>query len=455
MSLSPETQVADALVGFSPGTTFVQATSATLYDEVGWLGTLGYALAFGVAAGALGTFLLRGANLLAVLEVVGGTPLVHREFRRRTAAPAMAVMLPNATVADVEDDEEDDNDRTFVFPQAKNVIVTGASSGLGLNAVESLVKRGYTVVCAVRNPKKMRAVARQRGFNPDSYVAMKLDLTSLQSVKDFVSELKRKEVPINDIICNAGIYLPKDPEPAWTEDGFESTLQANHLGHFLLVQLLLPELKKGARCCIVGSVTGNKNTIAGSFVKPVADVGELKGLGYSAVEFKGEHRLSPMVSSPTENFSGAKAYKDAKALNMMTVLELHRRFADKGVYFTSMYPGCIADTALFRNKRGWFRFAFPLAMRTIGAYVSESEAGDRLAQVIDDPRCAKSGVYWSWNGNAKQLFTTQPGEVNVGAGGSGGGGEAIFENEFSTMVNDEKTGKLAWDYSMEAVKKFL
>ena len=58
-----------------------------------------------------------------------------------------------------------------------------------------------------------------------------------------------------------------------------------------------------------------------------------------------------------KEFNGAKAYKDAKLCNMMTVLELHRRYhVSTGVSFTSMYPGCIAETALFRQKRGWFRW---------------------------------------------------------------------------------------------------
>jgi NAD(P)-dependent dehydrogenase (short-subunit alcohol dehydrogenase family) len=58
-----------------------------------------------------------------------------------------------------------------------------------------------------------------------------------------------------------------------------------------------------------------------------------------------------------KEFNGAKAYKDAKLCNMMTVLELHRRYhGSTGVAFTSMYPGCIAETALFRQKRGWFRW---------------------------------------------------------------------------------------------------
>ena len=70
-------------------------------------------------------------------------------------------------------------------------------------------------------------------------------------------------------------------------------------------------------------------------------------------------------------FNGAKAYKDSKVCNMMTVNELHKRYhASTGITFSSMYPGCIAETQLFREKRGWFRFIFPLFMK----YVTGGEA---------------------------------------------------------------------------------
>jgi len=220
---------------------------------------------------------------------------------------------------------------------------------------------------------------------------------------------------------------------------YEMSLQVNHLGHFLLVQLLLPALKKAkdARVCIVGSVTGNKNTVAGSLVKPVADVGELEGL-------KAGPGKEMVDGKP---FYGAKAYKDAKALNMMTVLELHRRLhPSTGITFNSMYPGCIATTSLFREKREWFRyFFFPTLMKAIGSYVTQGEAGERLASVVVDEATSKSGVYWSWNGDAKY----------IGVGNAGGSGGELFENEFSGMVNDERLGKLSWEYSMEAVKTFL
>jgi len=303
----------------------------------------------------------------------------------------------------------------------KLAVVTGASSGLGLWTAKALADKGdYFVICAVRDPKKMDAKAKEVGISSNDYCAMKLELGSFQSVKDFVFNLKafKSERPLTHLVCNAAVYRPADPEPAWTDDGYEMSVGVNHLGHFLLLQLLLPDLEraKGARCVVVGSITGNSNTIGGGFVYPRAEIGELKGLK------KGGGRSSEMVDGG--KFDGAKAYKDAKALNMMTVTgairrairramlaqfcaiilnphppprvqvtELHRRYHDKtGVVFSSMYPGCIAETGLFREKRQWFRDVFPLFMKYVtGGYVSEQEAGERLAQVIWDERCSKSG----------------------------------------------------------------
>jgi protochlorophyllide reductase len=337
------------------------------------------------------------------------------------------------------------------------VVVTGASSGLGLWAAKALADKGnYFVICAVRNPAKMDQAAKEIGINRNDYLAMKLELGSLQSVKDFADNLKAftPQRPLNHLICNAAVYRPADPVPAWTDDGYEMSVGVNHLGHFLLCQLLLPELKraKNARLCVVGSITGNSNTIGGGLVYPRAEIGELQGLRSGPG--------SEMVDGG--NFDGAKAYKDAKALNMMTVTELHRRFHDEsGITFSSMYPGCIAETNLFREKRGWFKTIFPLFMKYVtGGYVSEVEAGSRLAQVIDDPQCTKSGVYWSWNGNAQmvglqQRVKDEKGEYQWQLQGAGGSGGEIFENQFSGMINDKRRAALSYDYSLERVAEFL
>ena len=135
---------------------------------------------------------------------------------------------------------------------------------------------------------------------------------------------------------------------------------------------------------------------------------------------------------------------------MMTVSELNRRYHEStGIVFSSMYPGCIAETALFREKRTWFRKAFPWFMKYVtGGYVGEQEAGERLAQVIDDERCTKSGVYWSWNGGAKTVGVYSRDGKPRGAGGSGG---EIFENEQSDAVTNERVAKQVWEFSKKAV----
>jgi len=92
-------------------------------------------------------------------------------------------------------------------------------------------------------------------------------------------------------------------------------------------------------------------------------------------------------------FIGAKAYKDSKLCLMMMSNVLHTKYHKlTGVTFSSIYPGCIAESPLFREKRKWFRKYFPIFMKFItGGFVSEQEAGQRLFQVAHDPRCSKSG----------------------------------------------------------------
>lgn len=133
--------------------------------------------------------------------------------------------------------------------------------------------------------------------------------------------------------------------------------------------------------------------------------------------------------------------------NMMTVNELHRRYHDStGITFNTMYPGCIAETALFREKRQWFRTIFPLFMKYVtGGYVSEDEAGERLAQTVWDPELKKSGQYWCWNGQAQQFGYYDPATKQVrGAGGSGG---TVFEGKLAGQVMDGVKAEKMWELS--------
>eukprot|EP00607_Mallomonas_marina_P003457 CAMPEP_0182436004 /NCGR_PEP_ID=MMETSP1167-20130531/78979_1 /TAXON_ID=2988 /ORGANISM="Mallomonas Sp, Strain CCMP3275" /LENGTH=363 /DNA_ID=CAMNT_0024627671 /DNA_START=181 /DNA_END=1272 /DNA_ORIENTATION=- len=326
------------------------------------------------------------------------------------------------------------------------VVVTGTTSGLGKEAAKALISKGdHFVVCAVRDQEKMKKVAEEEAFQKGCYNILDLDLASYQSTRNFVKSLKtfKGSKPLDALVCNAAVYQPALSVPKYTGDGHEEQMQINHLSHFLLCNLLLDDIKrsKDGRVVIVGSITGNSNTVGGGLVYPLADLGLLSGLAKGGKD--------PICMVTGEPFNGAKAYKDSKICNMMTINELHKRYHDStGITFSSLYPGCIATTQLFREKRQWFRKLFPLFMKYVtGGFVSESEAGERLAQVVSDPRCKKSGVYWSWNGGARTVGFIDPRTGKLtGAGGSGGD---LFENDYSNEVKNEKKSNLLWEYSTQ------
>eukprot|EP01024_Parvocaulis_polyphysoides_P000882 TRINITY_DN1023_c0_g1_i5.p1 TRINITY_DN1023_c0_g1~~TRINITY_DN1023_c0_g1_i5.p1 ORF type:complete len:191 (-),score=39.06 TRINITY_DN1023_c0_g1_i5:217-753(-) len=173
---------------------------------------------------------------------------------------------------------------------------------------------------------------------------------------------------------------------------------------------------------IVGSITGNTNTLAGN-VPPKANLGDLRGLasglgGTTAVMIDGEE------------FDGAKAYKDSKVCNMLTMQQLHKRFnGSTGIIFSSLYPGCIATTGLFREHYKLFQVLFPPFQKYITkGFVSEEEAGERLAQVMSDPALSDSGVYWSWDNTT-----------------------GAFVNDLSEEASDDAKGERLWDLSESLV----
>lgn len=329
----------------------------------------------------------------------------------------------------------------------KTVVITGTTSGLGRATLQSLANRGdWYVICANRDPARMDKIAKEEmGLTDEDYISMNVDLMSFDATRKFCSELKSSLgiKGLDGLICNAAIYKPADPIPRYSENGIEASLQSNHLSHFLMISLLLPLLQKSkdARVTVVGSITGNTNSIGGGLVWPRADLGEFKGM--ESWDEPGDKIT--MIDGKT--FNGAKSYKDSKVCNMMTATELHRRYHDAtGISFNTMYPGCIAETPLFREKRQWFRTLFPVFMKYVtGGYVSEKEAGDRLGQTVWDPICAQSGKYWCWNGDAKQVgrYDISKGQV-VGAGGAGG---EIFANSPSNdVLNSAKSARM-WDAS--------
>uniref|UniRef100_A0A452YKG6 NADPH-protochlorophyllide oxidoreductase n=1 Tax=Aegilops tauschii subsp. strangulata TaxID=200361 RepID=A0A452YKG6_AEGTS len=334
-------------------------------------------------------------------------------------AQAAAVSAPTATPASPS------GKKTV---RTGNAIITGASSGLGLATAKALAESGkWHVIMACRDYLKTARAARAAGMPKGSYTIVHLDLASLDSVRQFVKNVRQLDMPIDVVVCNAAVYQPTAKEPSFTADGFEMSVGVNHLGHFLLARELLEDLKASdypsKRLIIVGSITGNTNTLAGN-VPPKANLGDLRGLA------AGLNGVGSAAMIDGAEFDGAKAYKDSKVCNMLTMQEFHRRYHEEtGVTFASLYPGCIATTGLFREHIPLFRLLFPPFQKYITkGYVSEEEAGKRLAQVVSEPSLTKSGVYWSWNKNS-----------------------ASFENQLSEEASDTEKARKVWELSEKLV----
>ena len=152
-----------------------------------------------------------------------------------------------------------------------SVIVTGASSGLGLAAAKALAETGkWHVIMACRDFLKAERAAKSAGMAKENYTIMHLDLASLDSVRQFVNNFRQSGRPLDVLVCNAAVYLPTAREPTYTAEGFELSVGTNHLGHFLLSRLLLEDLKKSdypsTRLIIVGSITGNSHLAVNSTI---------------------------------------------------------------------------------------------------------------------------------------------------------------------------------------------
>ena len=293
------------------------------------------------------------------------------------------------------------------------VLITGTTSGVGLNTLKPLLRFGWEVIAVNRSNKRAVEIAQQSLTDSEmkNIHFIEINLSDLDDVRNGCSEiLKKFEKPINSIICNAAVYKPRLRKPERSPQGFENSMAVNHFGHFLLINLLLDNVLSSEkeidlnsrttlfkpRITVLGTVTANYSELGGRIPIPApADLGNLSG-------FKNGF-LSPISMANGKKFKPGKAYKDSKLCNMVTVQELSKRYSKERIIINSLYPGCVADTKLFRDTPWLFRILFPIFQKFITkGYVSQRLAGERVAQVATYKEYAKPAVHWSW-GNRQKL----------------------------------------------------
>ncbi|XP_009344046.1 short-chain dehydrogenase TIC 32 B, chloroplastic [Pyrus x bretschneideri] len=213
-------------------------------------------------------------------------------------------------------------------------IITGATSGIGAETARVLAKRGAKLVLPARSLKaaedaKARIVSE---FPGSKIIVMALDLSSLASVRSFVSDFESLRLPLNLLINNAGKFAH---EHAISEDGIEMTFATNYLGHFLLTKLLLNKMIETAG---VSGVQGRIVNVSSSIHR----------------WFSGDIiRYLGNISRSRSQYDETRAYALSKLANVLHTKELARRLKEMeaNVTVNCVHPG-IVKTRLTREREG-------------------------------------------------------------------------------------------------------
>ena len=207
----------------------------------------------------------------------------------------------------------------------KKAIVTGANTGLGYETALGLAKVGTTVIMACRNLTKGEAAKAKilSEVSDTEITVIELDLSSLESVRQFAATYREQFETLDLLINNAGIMFPPYTK---TTEGFESQIGVNHLGHFLLTQLLIDLMPDSSESRVVS-------------------------LSSNAHKF-GRMNFEDLQSE--QKYSATAAYGQSKLACLMFADELQRRLevSGKQVISVAAHPG-VAATELSRHMPGW------------------------------------------------------------------------------------------------------
>eukprot|EP00092_Neocalanus_flemingeri_P028755 GFUD01031219.1.p1 GENE.GFUD01031219.1~~GFUD01031219.1.p1 ORF type:complete len:342 (+),score=105.45 GFUD01031219.1:184-1209(+) len=247
----------------------------------------------------------------------------------------------------------------------KTIVITGGGRGIGLEAVKKLVRLGARVIMGCRSPdlvkKKFDAIIKDysRGGSVEVYP---LDLMSLASVRSFAQTVISLDCPVHVLINNAGIMFGDRKE---TEDGFESQLATNYLGHFLLSHMLLPVMER----------TGQTDTPA-----RIVNVSSCAHYWGAWMDFNDMHLR--------DLYSPEKAYGNSKAAQIMFTSQLDTmlKSGQAPVKVLSLHPG-VVYTDLYTNV-SWvkiFTLIAKLLMKTA------EQGGDTLVHAALDPDLVEQG----------------------------------------------------------------
>lgn len=257
--------------------------------------------------------------------------------------------------------------------QAKTIVITGASDGIGAAAARELRLRGHDVIIVGRSPDKTKAVAAEIGAA--SFVA---DFTRLDEVRGLAGTLNANYRRIDVLANNAGGVFG---DPGKTVDGFERTFQINHLAPFLLTTLLIDNL-----------VASQASVIQTASIAP---------------------RIAPKIDiddlNRDRNFNPVSAYGAVKIENILFTSELHRRYHAAGLSTACFYPGNVSTNFGKQSTSRLMKFIAtnPLARSLL--LTTPKEGARQLVWLAE----GKPGVDWTSGAYYRSGKPASPGSAQA------------------------------------------
>ncbi len=260
-------------------------------------------------------------------------------------------------------------------------LITGGNSGIGFATARKLALKGFHVIMAARNQQTAaQAIARIKAEQPSATLeSIPLDLASFASVRQCAATFKAKGYPLHVLINNAGGSV-KGKQPSFTQDGFEMTFGTNHLGHFLLTNLLLDDVQRSAPARVI-TVSSQRHIpgFAGG-----------KGAQFDWDNLKGE-----------KFYDTSLFYCNSKLANMWFTYELQRRLDGSGVTSNAVCPGFVPEAIGDRRTSPFDRLLYRHLLPRMPFARSLDQASSSYLAAATDPRWERVGGKFIVDGNER------------------------------------------------------
>ncbi|MFD2654876.1 SDR family NAD(P)-dependent oxidoreductase [Gracilibacillus thailandensis] len=279
--------------------------------------------------------------------------------------------------------------------EKKTVIITGGNTGLGYECAKVIAKANndWHIILASRNKERVNTAAQEliQTTGNQHISGMVVDLASFSSIHHFVHQFNEADLPpLHSIICNAGVQFVQGTQA--TVDGIEATFGVNHLGHFLLVRLLLNQIQDRGSIVVVSSDTHD----------PLMKTGMPAPIYLHPSIMANPQKSDESLANLSSLNRGQTRYTTSKLCNLYFSYELARRIekANRLITVKAFNPGMMPGrgSSLSRDYNPILKFMWnnvlPLMRFFRSSIRTTQQSGTDLANLILNQRFSSSGQYF-------------------------------------------------------------